>query len=111
MTQNKWIFGRKNNAYIGIFSTSMKEDSNKNIYNNDSDKQGWITILGDNTQYIDFKNFYNDIINNAKIEFSMKGTKNILNILKPSKTYYYGKITYKNICNLLLILHENFLKN
>ena len=97
MTQNKWIFGRKNNAYIAIFSTSMKEDSNKNIYNNDSDKQGWITILGDNTQYIDFKNFYNDIINNAKIEFSMKGTKNILNILKPSKTYYYGKITYKNI--------------
>jgi hypothetical protein len=97
--QNKnWIFARKDDAYIAIYSTTLKKDNENNYYNDNTQNQGWIIILGSVNEDQSFENFQNQILTKSSVQFKVvKPNKNIFDKLTTSDNYYYGKVVYKNI--------------
>ena len=97
--QNKnWIFVRKNNSYAAIYSTTLKKDSLNNYFNDNTNQQGWIFILGNSSEYKDFSTFQNQILQKCAFQFRIiKPNKSIWDKLTDSDNYYYGKITFNNI--------------
>jgi len=102
---NNWFFGEKitngntngKRVFIAIYSSAgVKEDTNKNIYN-DAEKQGWVAILSDNTEYNDLTTFKTYVLNNSIVSFNQVKSKNPFYRLLSINSYYYGKISFKNI--------------
>ncbi len=99
LLQNKnWIFARKNELYIAIYSTTLKVDAQNNYYNDNTGNQGWVIIMGSAQEDQSFENFQNQILTKSTIQFKVvKPNKNIFDKLTTSDNYYYGKVNYKNI--------------
>ncbi len=97
--QNKnWLFVKKNNSYAAIYSTTLKKDSSNNYFNDNTSQQGWIFILGNSSEYTDFKTFQNQILQKCIYQFKVvKPNKNIWDKLTDNDDYYYGKITFNSI--------------
>jgi len=98
---NNWFFGEKmtngNNVFIAVYSSSgVKEDANKCIYN-DAEKQGWAAIVSDNTEYKDLITFKEYVLNNCIVSFKENKSKNPFYRLLSINSYYYGKISFKNV--------------
>jgi len=98
---NNWFFGEKmtngNNVFIAVYSSSgVKEDANKCIYN-DAEKQGWAAIVSDNTEYKDLTTFKEYVLNNCIVSFKENKSKNPFYRLLSINSYYYGKISFKNV--------------
>ncbi len=99
IVQNKnWLFVKKNNSYASIYSTTLKKDSLNNYFNDNTSQQGWIFILGNSSEYTDFKTFQNNVLQKCTYQFKViKPNKNIWDKLTDSDDYYYGKITFNSI--------------
>jgi hypothetical protein len=96
-----WFFGEKitngNKVFIAVYSTNgIKEEPNKFIYN-DSYKQGWAAIVSDDSEYDNLTIFKNNILNNCSVTFKEVKSKNMFYSLLSINSYYYGKISFKNI--------------
>ncbi len=89
----RWLFACKGNSYIGVYSTEM----NDGYVNKNENQQGWVVILGNKLAYDSFAKFVTDVTNNAKISFSLKKTKSVLNMLGTVDTYYQGIVKYNDI--------------
>ena len=94
----KWLFAKKKNSYIAIYSTTLKKDSMSNYYNDNKEQQGWVIIMGDVNEYNTFDIFQSEVVKQTSIQFKIvKPNKTIMDRLTNNDNYYYGKVSYKGI--------------
>ena len=71
--KDNWHFGRKDNNYIGIFSSNpllFDEESNQ-MYNNNTVRQAWVVVVGTSTIYNNFNDFQILVSNGTKTNFEL----------------------------------------
>jgi hypothetical protein len=94
----KWVFVRKGDSYLAIYSTTLKKDSSGNYYNDNKEQQGWVVIMGDIAEYASFANFQSEVSKRASVQFKVvKPNKSLWDKLTDKDNYYYGKVSFKNI--------------
>lgn len=100
--KNNWFFGEKitNNkkVYIAVYSSNgIKLNSVSNDIYNDSDRQGWVAILGDDDEYNSLTTFKDIILKDCIVNFKVLKSKNIFYKYLNLNTSYYGSVSFKNI--------------
>lgn len=71
--KDNWHFGRKDNNYIGVFSSNpllFDQESNQ-MYNNNTVRQAWVVVVGTSTIYNNFNEFQILVRNGTKTNFDL----------------------------------------
>jgi hypothetical protein len=71
--KDNWHFGRKDNNYIGVFSSNpllFDQESNQ-MYNNNTVRQAWVVVVGTSTLYNSFNEFQILVRNGTKTNFDL----------------------------------------
>lgn len=89
--RDNWHFGRKDNNYIGIFSSNpllLDKESNQ-MYNNNIIRQAWVVVVGTSTLYNNFNEFQILVINGTKTNFDLVelSSPSIFNFFIPNTEY------------------------
>ncbi len=74
---NNWHFARKENNYIGVLSSHklVVRDGGDEIFNDNIDRCGWVVIVGTSSQYNDFIQFQQVLINGVYASFKLVDKK------------------------------------
>jgi hypothetical protein len=91
---DNWHFGRKGNNYIGVLSSNklVVRNNGQEIFNNNTDRCGWVVIVGTSTQYADFNEFQQVLIYGVFASFKFVDKKS--NSFFSNEKEYQCKATF-----------------